>query len=182
MEEVGTGALLSEESFREQTGPSLVGFGHAEPGCAACSENTVETNYALGIPNRGAWMTQGMGFAGQSGTAGYTADGEIGLAVVTTFLPEAWNANGDYTEASNSASTRVFVELAELLAPGSTTSPQSAWTAHTDRLYVSRNTVKSQTIAIYRKLGTSSRSGAVEIAVAAGLVETTGVMIHRAGW
>ena len=79
-----------------------------------------------GIPNRGAWMTQGMGFAGQSGTAGYTADGEIGLAVVTTFLPEAWNANGDYTEASNSASTRVFVELAELLAPGSTTSPQSA--------------------------------------------------------
>ena len=33
-----------------------------------------------------------------------------------------------------------------------------------DRLYVSRNTVKSQTIAIYRKLGTSSRGGAVEIA------------------
>ena len=39
-----------------------------------------------------------------------------------------------------------------------------------DRLYVSRNTVKSQTIAIYRKLGTSSRSGAVEIAAAAGLL------------
>jgi LuxR family maltose regulon positive regulatory protein len=40
-----------------------------------------------------------------------------------------------------------------------------------DRLYVSRNTVKSQTIAIYRKLGTSSRGGAVEIAVAAGLLD-----------
>jgi LuxR family maltose regulon positive regulatory protein len=39
-----------------------------------------------------------------------------------------------------------------------------------DRLYVSRNTVKSQTISIYRKLGTSSRSGAVEIAVAGGLL------------
>jgi LuxR family maltose regulon positive regulatory protein len=39
-----------------------------------------------------------------------------------------------------------------------------------DRLYVSRNTVKSQTIAIYRKLGTSSRGGAVEIAIAAGLL------------
>ncbi len=33
-----------------------------------------------------------------------------------------------------------------------------------DRLYVSRNTVKSQTIAIYRKLGTSSRAGAVHAA------------------
>ena len=42
-----------------------------------------------------------------------------------------------------------------------------------DRLYVSRNTVKSQTIAIYRKLGTSSRAGAVDLAVAAGLLEGT---------
>ena len=40
-----------------------------------------------------------------------------------------------------------------------------------ERLYVSRNTVKSQTIAIYRKLGTSSRGGAVELAVAAGLLD-----------
>jgi LuxR family maltose regulon positive regulatory protein len=41
-----------------------------------------------------------------------------------------------------------------------------------DRMYVSRNTVKSQTIAIYRKLGTSSRGGAVQIAAAAGLLDT----------
>jgi LuxR family maltose regulon positive regulatory protein len=44
--------------------------------------------------------------------------------------------------------------------------------AMADRLYVSRNTVKSQTIAIYRKLGTSSRSGAVEAAVELGLLDT----------
>ena len=42
-----------------------------------------------------------------------------------------------------------------------------------DRLYVSRNTVKSQTIAIYRKLGTSSRGGAVEIATAVGLLHAS---------
>ncbi len=40
-----------------------------------------------------------------------------------------------------------------------------------DRHYVSRNTVKSQTIAIYRKLGASSRHGAIQVAVAAGLLE-----------
>jgi LuxR family maltose regulon positive regulatory protein len=40
-----------------------------------------------------------------------------------------------------------------------------------ERLYVSRNTVKSQTISIYRKLGTSSRGGAVERAIATGLLE-----------
>jgi LuxR family maltose regulon positive regulatory protein len=43
-----------------------------------------------------------------------------------------------------------------------------------ERLYVSRNTVKSQTVAIYRKLGTSSRSGAVELATAAGLLHGSG--------
>ena len=40
-----------------------------------------------------------------------------------------------------------------------------------DRLFVSRNTVKAQSIAIYRKLGTSSRAGAVEIAADAGLID-----------
>jgi LuxR family transcriptional regulator, maltose regulon positive regulatory protein len=38
------------------------------------------------------------------------------------------------------------------------------------RLFVSRNTVKSQAISIYRKLGVSSRSDAVRIAVEADLL------------
>jgi LuxR family maltose regulon positive regulatory protein len=40
-----------------------------------------------------------------------------------------------------------------------------------ERLYVSRNTVKTQAIAVYRKLGTASRSGAVDIAREAGLFD-----------
>jgi LuxR family maltose regulon positive regulatory protein len=39
------------------------------------------------------------------------------------------------------------------------------------RLYVSRNTVKSQAISVYRKLDASSRSEAIERAVALGLVD-----------
>lgn len=39
------------------------------------------------------------------------------------------------------------------------------------RLYVSPNTVKTQTISIYRKFGTTSRSGAVELAAAVGLLD-----------
>jgi LuxR family maltose regulon positive regulatory protein len=38
-------------------------------------------------------------------------------------------------------------------------------------LYVSRNTVKSHTIAIYRKLGVSSRAAAVERARELGLLQ-----------
>ncbi|MEI6400687.1 MAG: LuxR C-terminal-related transcriptional regulator [Actinomycetota bacterium] len=40
-----------------------------------------------------------------------------------------------------------------------------------ERLYLSRNTVKTHTVAIYRKLGTTSRSGAVDIARTAGLID-----------
>jgi LuxR family maltose regulon positive regulatory protein len=42
-----------------------------------------------------------------------------------------------------------------------------------DRLFVSINTVKSQAISIYSKLGVSSRSDAIEAAVATGLLDAS---------
>ena len=39
-----------------------------------------------------------------------------------------------------------------------------------ERLFVSRNTIKTQAISIYRKLGVSSRSGAIERAAELGLL------------
>ena len=41
------------------------------------------------------------------------------------------------------------------------------------RLFISRNTVKSEAVALYRKLGASSRSQAIERAVEVGLLEST---------
>jgi len=45
-----------------------------------------------------------------------------------------------------------------------------------ERLFVSRNTIKTQAISVYRKLGVSSRSDAITRAAELGLVEaaTTG--------
>ena len=40
-----------------------------------------------------------------------------------------------------------------------------------ERLFVSRNTVKTQAIAVYRKFGVTSRSAAIERAVALGLID-----------
>ena len=42
-----------------------------------------------------------------------------------------------------------------------------------ERLYISRNTVKTEAIAIYRKLGASSRSEAVKHAAELGLIKTS---------
>jgi LuxR family transcriptional regulator, maltose regulon positive regulatory protein len=41
------------------------------------------------------------------------------------------------------------------------------------RLYISRNTVKTEAVSTYRKLGVSSRSGAIERAVELGLLESS---------
>ena len=41
------------------------------------------------------------------------------------------------------------------------------------RLFISRNTVKTEAVSIYRKLGASSRSEAVERAVEVGLLESS---------
>jgi LuxR family maltose regulon positive regulatory protein len=40
-----------------------------------------------------------------------------------------------------------------------------------DRLFVSRNTVKTQAIAVYRKLDVSSRGEAVDVARQVGLLD-----------
>ncbi len=47
-----------------------------------------------------------------------------------------------------------------------------------ERLYVSRNTVKTQAIAVYRKFGVTSRSAAVERAVVLGLIDEAAAVPH----
>jgi LuxR family maltose regulon positive regulatory protein len=42
-----------------------------------------------------------------------------------------------------------------------------------EELFVSRNTIKTQAISVYRKLGVSSRSDAIDRASMLGLLETT---------
>ena len=42
-----------------------------------------------------------------------------------------------------------------------------------ERLFISRNTVKSEAVSVYRKLGVSSRSGAIDRAVEVGLLESS---------
>ena len=41
------------------------------------------------------------------------------------------------------------------------------------RLFLSRNTIKTEAVAVYRKLGVSSRSEAIERAIEVGLLEST---------
>ncbi|MBV9027705.1 MAG: beta-lactamase family protein [Candidatus Eremiobacteraeota bacterium] len=114
MELTGRGTLLSHASFEAQVRPNLVGFGHRQAGCVACRQNTAEANYGLGVVNLGPWISQIKSFAGCGGTVGYLPARRLTIAVVTTYLPEAFDSKGNYPNASQT----VFAEIANRLAPG----------------------------------------------------------------
>jgi CubicO group peptidase (beta-lactamase class C family) len=113
MEAVGTGAVLSPASWAAQVNPNLVGFGHRDPNCPACDSNTVAHNYGLGVVNLGPWITQTKNFAGSGATTGYLPGRKLTVTVVTTYNPDAFDNEGNYTNASST----IFSSIANTLAP-----------------------------------------------------------------
>ena len=112
--QVGTGSLLSESGYEAMTGPSLVGFGRADPSCApACRALTDELNFGLGIVRNGSWLLQTPSLAGYSATMAYLPSEEVAIAVVITFLPAAYDAQGN----NASSATSIYQSIGALMAP-----------------------------------------------------------------
>jgi CubicO group peptidase (beta-lactamase class C family) len=119
IEAVASGKLLSPASSAAQIVPSLIGFGHAQPGCPACRENTKGFNYGLGVIDAGPWISQTLGFAGASGAVGYLPKQKLTIAV------EATNGPGAYDDKGNAGlgAIAVFRALADALAPNTMPKP-----------------------------------------------------------
>jgi CubicO group peptidase (beta-lactamase class C family) len=116
IEAVGTGKLLSKESSAAQISPTLVGFGHPDPNCPTCQQNTKEHNYGLGVVILGSWITQTKNFAGCGATAGYLPSKKLTVAVVTTYSQSAFDEDGNYKNASDT----IFESIVNVLAPNTT--------------------------------------------------------------
>jgi CubicO group peptidase (beta-lactamase class C family) len=111
--EVGRGALLSQSSYEAMTGPNLLGFGHPQDNCAGCFTQIPAYNYGLGVVRSGSWLLQNPLLSGQGAIEAYLPSQQIAIAVVVTFTPDAFDAQGNYTNASNA----VFQSIAAYLAP-----------------------------------------------------------------
>ena len=116
MEIVGSGAQVSPAMYREQVEPRLIGFGHKDStgACSACSDNTVQRSYGLGVVLIGPWITQTKNFAGSGATSGYLPSKKLTISVATTYSSAAFTDDGSYSNSSNA----VFKSLAAVLAPG----------------------------------------------------------------
>lgn len=111
---VGTGKLLSSKSFHEMTDSKLIGFGTPLPSCAgSCFTQVNGYNYGLGVVRSGSWQLQNPLLSGYSATEAYLPSKKMAVAVATTFLPGAFDADGIYDNSSD----RLFRQIATELAP-----------------------------------------------------------------
>jgi CubicO group peptidase (beta-lactamase class C family) len=111
---VGTGALLSRSSYDAMTGPHLLGFGHRDRRCApACFTQVVGYNFGLGVVRSGSWILQNPKLDGISAAEAYLPSQHLAIAVAVTYLPAAFDAQGNYPNAADS----LFRSIGAVVAP-----------------------------------------------------------------
>ena len=114
---IGSGQLLSRESYEKMVSTDLRGKTRAQPGCTTCAPMTDGYTYGLGIVVSGDWLLQNPMFAGYSAVGAYLPDKKIAIAVAATFAPEAFDEQGDYSNTAEVLFRRIGAALAPDQAP-----------------------------------------------------------------
>lgn len=114
---IGSGKLLSPESYRRMVSTELRGRTHPQPGCTTCAAMTDAYTYGLGIVISGGWLLQNPMLAGCGSVEAYLPGRGLAIAVAVTFAPEAFDAQGDYTNSAQTLFARIATELAPDDAP-----------------------------------------------------------------
>ena len=110
---IGTGKLLTPESYAAMTTTDLIGHSREVAGCPTCHANSFEYAYGLGIVHNGSWLVQNPLFSGYAAVMAYLPSDKIAVAVAVTYDEAAFDAQGNYrNEAEN-----LYHSIGALLAP-----------------------------------------------------------------
>ncbi|MCW2511435.1 MAG: penicillin-binding protein beta-lactamase class [Mycobacterium sp.] len=109
---IGSGRLLSRESYQKMVSTDLQGKTRAQPGCATCAPMVDGYTYGLGVVISGGWLLQNPMFSGYSAVEAYLPEAKIAIAVAATFAPEAFDADGNYSNSAEVLFRRIGAELA----------------------------------------------------------------------
>jgi CubicO group peptidase (beta-lactamase class C family) len=110
---IGSGQLLSPESYALMTSTDLRGKTHAQPGCTTCAAMTEGYTYGMGIVISGRWLLQNPLFAGAAATEAYLPSKKIAIATAVTYQPAAFDGQGNYANAAQA----LFRTIGAALAP-----------------------------------------------------------------
>ncbi len=116
---IGTGKLLSPESYQKMVSTELRGKTTALPACpSTCFVQNEGYTYGIGLVITGNWYMQNPLFSGEAGAFGYLPSQKAAIAVAVTFDEEAFDPDGNYTEATSAnAGDTLFREIGLLVAP-----------------------------------------------------------------
>ena len=111
---IGSGKLLSPDSYKKMVSTDLRGKTHAQPDCpTTCFEQNDGYTYGLGIVISGDWLMQNPMLAGYAAVEAYLPEQKVAVAVAVTYAPEAFDDQGNY---SNQADI-LFRKIGAVVAP-----------------------------------------------------------------
>ena len=114
---IGSGKLLSEDSYRKLVSTDLRGKTHKQPGCTTCEAMDDVYTYGMGMVISGNWLLQNPLMSGYAAVEAYLPSQEIAIAVAVTYLPDAFDDQGDYSNAADTLFRRIGAVLAPDDAP-----------------------------------------------------------------
>ncbi|MDR6906332.1 CubicO group peptidase (beta-lactamase class C family) [Agromyces sp. 3263] len=114
---VGTGELLSEESYDEMTSTDLRGRTSAIDGCVNCRPLDEFATYGLGLWISGDWLLQNPLFYGYAAVNAYLPSEKVAIAVAVTYDEAAFDDEGGYSNGGDELFRRIGAYLAPDDAP-----------------------------------------------------------------
>ncbi|HKP44496.1 MAG TPA: serine hydrolase domain-containing protein [Mycobacterium sp.] len=114
---IGSGRLLSADSYKKMVSTELRGKTHKQPGCTTCDEMNDVYTYGMGIVITGNWLVQNPLFSGYAALEAYLPSQKIAIAIAVTYAPEAFDDQGDYKNEADTVFRKVAAELAPEDAP-----------------------------------------------------------------
>jgi CubicO group peptidase (beta-lactamase class C family) len=114
---IGSGQLLSPDSYKLMVSTDLRGKTRKQAGCTTCDEMNDIYTYGLGLVISGNWLLQNPMFAGYAAVEAYLPSQKIAIAVAVTFAPEAFDDQGNYRNEADTLFRKIGAELAPEDAP-----------------------------------------------------------------
>jgi hypothetical protein len=114
---IGSGQLLTPDSYKKMISTDLRGKTHKQPGCTTCGEMNDIYTYGLGLVISGNWLLQNPLMSGYAALEAYLPSQKIAIAVAVTYAPEAFDEKGDYRNEADTLFRRIGAEMAPEDAP-----------------------------------------------------------------
>ncbi len=110
---IGSGELLSPESYEAMVSTDLRGKTTALPACGVtCFPQSEGYSYGIGIVTTGNWVMQNPLFGGFNAAEGYLPSQKVAIAVAVTFGEAAFDEEGNYSNEADLLLRKIGAQLA----------------------------------------------------------------------